>query len=120
MKVPSEALRSYSSTGDVQTEPSVVLYSSTVTLQGNVLELSGELREHSSALFHTTSPFTVMNNITQRIHAKIRLSEDKCEILDFAWTTDMREQYSALPPGNVAPSHSSVRTKGCSIVASTS
>lgn len=118
VKVPCEGARSFEMNSYWVTAPADVRYSSTMSLRGNVLELSGELAEHNSLTEEKGliggRDYTVTEDSKQQQHAKIRISGDTCQVLEFAWTLETREVSN---DGRTPGLHRwSVRATGCSIV----
>ncbi|MBN9087893.1 MAG: hypothetical protein J0J01_13360 [Reyranella sp.] len=95
----------------VESAPGDVVYSSSMSVQGNVLEMSGELEAHISLSDSLTGPRRV--DTTYRKRLKIRIAGDKCQVLDFAETTDIRnnDRYALHPSERL-----SLRATGCAIV----
>ncbi|MBN9086778.1 MAG: hypothetical protein J0J01_07715 [Reyranella sp.] len=114
VKVPCEGQRRFVINSWTVTAPADVSYSSSMGLQGNVLELSGELTEHNT-ISDERLHFTATEDIKHQQHVKVRVSGDKCQVLEFAWTTDKRELHSSV--GRPTSAKRSVRATGCSIVA---
>ncbi|MBN9086779.1 MAG: hypothetical protein J0J01_07720 [Reyranella sp.] len=117
VKIPCEGERRFAFNTWAVTAPAEVSYSSTMSLQGNVLELSGELTEHNFVTDEGnagTPGFTVTEDVKQQQHVKIRISGDKCQILDFTWTTEVRQLHSSL--GQPTFSKRSAQAMGCSII----
>ena len=118
-RVPCEAQRRMVLSSFTATAPADVQYSSTADLQGNVLDLSGELTEHNSRVVERgpgdSGGYTLTEDIAQHQLLKVRISADKCQVLDFTWTIDVRTVRSFNP----APTQDNrrVRATGCSIVA---
>lgn len=96
-KVPCEAEHHYFSGGMDAASPSDVQYSSSMSLQGNLLELSGQMTEHAVRTYGRTpvhEEFTASSDITNDQHVKVRLSANKCDVIDFSWTLDVRNRQS--------------------------
>lgn len=87
VKVPCEGERRFFEGSYIGNEPADVRYSSTLRVEGNTLELTGGLHERNATTFEN-SHFTA--DITQQLHATLRLSADKCQVLDYSWTTEVR------------------------------
>lgn len=114
VEVPCEGQRVFDSGGYITNSPADVVYTSNVAVHGNTLELSGELREHNSQKYEGSLNFTVTADVTERLHARFRLSADKCQVLDFGWMTDLQELHSR--DARPTPEKRSERATGCSIV----
>ena len=96
-KVPCEAESHYFMGGMHATSPSDVQYSSSMSLHGNMLELSGQMTEHAVGTHGRTAihdEFTSSSDITNDQHVKVRLSANKCEVVDFSWMLDVRNRQS--------------------------
>jgi len=121
VKIPCEGTKDHSGSYWTETDPAVVVYSSTMTLQGNVLELTGELGEQNRTVFGggplDGTPFNVTMDIREHLHARFRLSADKCQILDFSRSREIVEIHSEV---GRSMGKWSERGIGCSIVAAPS
>lgn len=120
VKVPCEGDRHPGFRGDVTLAPGDVTYSSTAVIQGNTVELSGDLHEHEVEVSEERPPLngTTTWDTTEHLHAKVRLAGDQCQVLDFSWTTNMNWVVDADPRPRL--DHRQERAIGCSIVAAPS
>lgn len=119
VKIACEGSKDLSGGSSIEIDPAVVAYSSTMALQGNVLELSGELREQNmtrSGAGHGLDAYTVAMDIREHLHAKFRLSADKCQVLEFSRSQEVVET-SSIHDNRPSTSTWGERATGCSIVA---
>ncbi len=114
VKVPCEAVE-YFYCGSYNTTPAAqVSFSAKASQQGNTLDLSGDLHESNSNTSSQPTGFEIVttDDVTELFHAKLRLSGDKCELLEFTWMSETRRMQSFAPQTKRIVR----KARGCAIV----